>query len=127
MTSSGRLGFYIELGEEGRWLHAKSAKATKRNVDGFEYTYAEGAMCFPDPLDRPSRTIITSEGGTTRSRTKHAIRYAAGKLRRLTREGLESLHGFPGVFTELEGVSDVARARLTGNALVVPMVRPPSW
>lgn len=115
--------FYIKPEEEARWLQAKAAKVTPRNVNGFEYNYSEGAMSFPDALDRPSRTIITSEGGATPSRTKHAIRDAAGRLRRLTPEELESLNGFPRGFTELDGVSDATRARLMGNALVVPMIR----
>ncbi|QBR02482.1 DNA (cytosine-5-)-methyltransferase [Paraburkholderia pallida] len=115
--------FYIRPEEEARWLQAKAAKSTPRDANGFQYNYSEGAMAFPDALDRPSRTIITSEGGTTPSRTKHAIRDASGRLRRLTPEELESLNGFPRAFTELEGISDVTRARLMGNALVVPMIR----
>ena len=115
--------FYIRPEEEARWLQAKAAKSTPRDANGFQYNYSEGAMSFPDALDRPSRTIITSEGGTTPSRTKHAIRDASGLLRRLTPEELESLNGFPRGFTELQGVSDVARARLMGNALVVPVIR----
>ncbi len=115
--------FYIKPEDESRWLQAKAAKVTPRMVNGFEYNYSEGAMCFPDALDRPSRTIITSEGGTTPSRTKHAVRDASGRLRRLTPEELESLNGFPRGYTELQGVSDAARARLMGNALVVPMIR----
>ncbi|MGF6507690.1 DNA (cytosine-5-)-methyltransferase [Paraburkholderia sp. 32] len=116
-------GFYIKPEDEARWLQAKAAKVTPRNANGFEYSYSEGAMSFPDSLDRPSRTIITSEGGTTPSRTKHAIRDGSGQLRRLTPEELETLNGFPRGFTELQGVSDAARARLMGNALVVPMIQ----
>jgi DNA (cytosine-5)-methyltransferase 1 len=115
--------FYIKPDDEPRWVQAKSAKATQRSSNGFEYKYTEGAMAFPDALDRPSRTIITSEGGTTPLRTKHAVRDASGLLRRLTPEELESLQGFPRNFTAIPGVSDVARARLMGNSLVVPMVR----
>jgi DNA (cytosine-5)-methyltransferase 1 len=115
--------FYIKPEDEPRWLQAKAAKVTPRNANGFEYNYSEGAMSFPDALDRPSRTIITSEGGTTPSRTKHAIRDVSGRLRRLTPEELECLNGFPRGFTEFQGVSDVARARLMGNALVVPLIR----
>ncbi|MGF6505773.1 DNA (cytosine-5-)-methyltransferase [Paraburkholderia sp. 32] len=115
--------FYIKPEDESRWLHAKAAKVAPRNANGFEYNYSEGAMSFPDSLDRPSRTIITSEGGTTPSRTKHSVRDSSGQLRRLTPEELESLNGFPRGFTELHGVSDATRARLMGNALVVSMIR----
>jgi hypothetical protein len=41
-------------------------------------------MEFPDPLDKPARTVITSEGGSTVSRTKHVVRDPDGHLRRLT-------------------------------------------
>jgi DNA (cytosine-5)-methyltransferase 1 len=79
-------------------------------------------MAFPDALDRPSRTVITSEGGTTATRTKHAIRESSGLLRRLTPEELEALNGFPRGFTALPGVSDTTRAMLMGNALITPLV-----
>lgn len=79
-------------------------------------------MAFPDALDRASRTIITSEGGTAASRTKHAVRAADGRLRRLTPEELEELNGFPRRFTLLAGVNDIARARLMGNALITGVV-----
>ena len=39
----------------------------------FAYGYKEGGMAFPDPLDAPGRTIITSEGGASVSRFKHVI------------------------------------------------------
>ncbi len=115
--------FYVEREKESAWRRAKGAKAIARSKNGFAYTYAEGAMAFPDPLDRPARTIITSEGGSSPSRTKHAIREASGLIRRLTPEELEALNGFPRGFTCRPGVSDVARAMLMGNALVVGLVR----
>ncbi|WP_345891239.1 DNA (cytosine-5-)-methyltransferase [Burkholderia sp. Ax-1719] len=114
--------FYVRKAEEARWLAAKAAKRVPREKDGFAYEYAEGAMAFPDPLDRPSRTIITSEGGSTASRTKHAVREASGLVRRLTPEELEELNGFPRGFTDRAGASDVTRAMLMGNALVVGLV-----
>ncbi|AMV48256.1 DNA (cytosine-5-)-methyltransferase [Paraburkholderia caribensis] len=115
--------FYVRPEQEEAWRAAKGAKTLARNKNGFDYTYAEGAMAFPDPLDKPSRTIITSEGGSSPSRTKHAIREASGLIRRLTPEELETLNGFPRGFTARPGISDVARAMLMGNALVVGLVR----
>ncbi|MGF6757359.1 DNA (cytosine-5-)-methyltransferase [Paraburkholderia sp. GAS42] len=115
--------FYIQKEDEDKWRAAKSAKKIPRMKNGFEYNYSEGAMPFPDPLDRPSRTIITSEGGTTATRTKHAIREPGGLLRRLVPEELEALNGFPRGFTAHPGVTDVTRSMLMGNALVVPLVR----
>lgn len=114
--------FYVKPEEEPKWLAAKAAKRVPRVKNGFEYEYAEGAMAFPDPLDRPSRTIITSEGGRTPSRAKHAVREASGLVRRLTPEELEELNGFPRGFTDCAGASDATRAMLMGNALVVGLV-----
>ena len=41
------------------WEYLKGAKKEKRinKASGFEYFYTEGSMSFPDPLDRPARTI----------------------------------------------------------------------
>jgi len=115
--------FYVRPEQEEAWKEAKGPKAIARNKNGFDYVYSEGAMAFPDPLDKPSRTIITSEGGSSPSRTKHAVREASGLVRRLTPEELEALNGFPRGFTERPGVSDVTRAMLMGNALVTGLVR----
>ncbi|TXC79112.1 DNA (cytosine-5-)-methyltransferase [Paraburkholderia azotifigens] len=115
--------FYVKPEQEAAWRATKGAKTIPRNKGGFDYTYSEGAMLFPDALDKPARTIITSEGGSSPSRTKHAIREASGRIRRLTPEELEQLNGFPRGFTAHPGVSDVTRAMLMGNALVVGLVR----
>ena len=51
-------------------------------------------MSLTDSLDKPSRTIITSEGGKSASRTKHLIQ-VGNKYRRLTPRELEKLSMFP--------------------------------
>ncbi|WP_225936531.1 DNA cytosine methyltransferase [Caballeronia sp. NK8] len=79
-------------------------------------------MAFPDRHDTSSRTIITSEGGATATRTKHVVAISSRHLRRLLPEELEELNGFPRGFTEHLGVSDTKRAFLMGNALVVGLV-----
>jgi DNA (cytosine-5)-methyltransferase 1 len=115
--------FYISDTEIAQWEYAKGAKSVPRvSATGFAYNFTEGAMAFPDALDRPSRTIITSEGGTSVSRTKHVVRDADGRLRRLVPEELEALNGFPRGFTQLDGVNDIARAKLMGNALITGVV-----
>lgn len=35
-------------------------------------------MAFPDRLDAPARTVITSEGGAGASRTTHVVRQRMG-------------------------------------------------
>ena len=46
----------------------------KSKTGGYTYKFAEGKMVFPDALDKPSRTIITGEGGPSPSRFKHVIK-----------------------------------------------------
>lgn len=116
--------FYVPADKVERWTYLKSAKSEKRvhKATGFEYRYSEGGMTFPDPLDRPARTILTGEGGTTPSRFKHVISDpSTGRLRRLTPEELEELNGFPRGWTDT-GMSDGRRAFMMGNALVVGIV-----
>lgn len=115
--------FYIPDAAIPQWEYAKGAKSVPRvSATGFAYNFTEGAMAFPDALDKPSRTIITSEGGTSVARTKHVVRDADGRLRRLTPEELEVLSGFPRGFTRLDGVNDIARAKLMGNSLITGVV-----
>ena len=105
-----------------KWKYLKGAKKDPRKKSNGEiFYYCEGPMSFPDPLDRPARTIITSEGGTTPSRFKHVVEQQ-GKLRRLTPIELERANMFPDNHTKLDGVSENMRAFLMGNALVVGIV-----
>ena len=99
----------------------KGKKSEKRiSKAGYEYNYSEGSMTFPDDLDRPSRTIITGEGGTAPSRFKHVILTPSGRYRRLMPIELERLNMFPDNHTS--GVTDMRRAFLMGNALVTGIV-----
>jgi DNA (cytosine-5)-methyltransferase 1 len=99
---------------------AKREPRVQRST-GFVYNYTEGALPFPDPLDRPSRTILTSEGGSTPSRSKHIVATPDGRYRRLSPVELERLNGFPDNWTAT-GMTDVQRAFCMGNALVVGLV-----
>jgi DNA (cytosine-5)-methyltransferase 1 len=114
---------YFLTGDLKKWKYLKGAKnEPRKGANGFEFTYTEGPMAFPDPLNKPSRTIVTGEGGPTPSRFKHVIRTPSGKYRRLTPLELERLCMFPDHHTALEGVSDVRRAFFMGNALVVGVI-----
>jgi DNA (cytosine-5)-methyltransferase 1 len=79
-------------------------------------------MGFPDSIDKPSRTIITSEGGKSPDRCRHVIQDQTGRLRRLVPVELERLNMFPSDHTKLEGVDDGKRAFLMGNALVCGVI-----
>lgn len=114
--------FYINEKDIEKWIYLKGAKKEMRkNAQGFEYNYSEGAMIFPDSLDKPSRTIITGEGGGSPSRFKHVIKTAKG-YRRLSPTELERLNMFPDNHTKLNGISDTKRAFFMGNALVVGVI-----
>ena len=114
--------FFIDDAEVEKWRSAKGGKTEKRvnKSTGFEYTYSEGAMAFPDGIDKPSRTIITGEGGAAPSRFKHVILTESGRYRRLVPIELERLNMFPDNHTL--GSSDMRRAFLMGNALVTGIV-----
>jgi DNA (cytosine-5)-methyltransferase 1 len=114
--------FYIEDSELEKWIYLKGPKKEiRKNTQGFEYHYTEGGMIFPDALDKPSRTIITGEGGKSPSRFKHVIKTVKG-YRRLSPVELERLNMFPDNHTKLEGISDPKRAFFMGNALVIGVV-----
>ena len=134
---------------EKGWIYLKGAKKEKREGrDGFTYRYSEGPVTFPDALDRPSRTVVTGEGGTAPSRFKHVVEFKPTKgqvtrlglrneetmgarkrlgmgvtkwLRRLTPVELERLNGFPD--DHAIGPSDSKRAFFMGNALVCGVVQ----
>ena len=106
-----------------KWKRLKGAKREQRTSrSGHRFFYSEGALQFPDPIDKPSRTIVTGEGGSGPSRFKHVIRTQSGRLRRLVPEELEMLCGFPPGHTDIDGVSANKRAFFMGNALVVGVV-----
>ncbi len=114
--------YYLDPASVDRWMYLKGAKKEKRTnkINGIEYHYNEGPMSFPDPLDKPARTIITAEGGASPSRFKHVIQAPDGRLRRLTPLELERLNMFPDNHTE--GFPDKRRAFFMGNALVVGII-----
>ncbi len=116
--------FFISNEDLERWEYEKGAKKIERtSKDGFKYLFSEGGMAFPDPLDKPSRTIITGEGGTSASRFKHVVRTPSGRYRRLIPLELERLNMFPDNHTFHPDVTDGRRAFLMGNALVCGVIQ----
>ena len=116
--------FFIPDGEVKKWRYEKDAKKIDRvSKEGFKYTFSEGGMAFPDYLDKPSRTIITGEGGAAPSRFKHVVLTPSGRYRRLIPLELERLNMFPDNHTCHPDVSDGRRAFLMGNALVCGVVQ----
>lgn len=116
--------FFIDSNDLKKWEYEKGAKKIERtSKEGYKYIFSEGAMSFPDSLDKPSRTIITGEGGAAPSRFKHVIITKSGRYRRLTPLELERLNMFPDNHTFHPDVTDGKRAFLMGNALVCGVIQ----
>ena len=113
--------FYITNEKMPKWTYLKGAKKIPRkSADGHEYTFSEGSIAFPDPWDRPGRTMLTSE--STLNRSTHVVSDpGTGRLRLLTPVEAERLQGFDDDWTNT-GMPDRMRYFCMGNALVVPMI-----
>ena len=115
--------YVIPDGELKQWKYLKGAKSiTRTKKNGIVYSYDEGPMSFPDSLDKPARTIITAEGGSTPSRFKHVVGMPNGHYRRLMPIELERINTFPDDHTKIGDISDNKRAFFMGNALVTEIV-----
>lgn len=91
--------FYITNEKMPKWTYLKGAKKIPRKTaDGHEYTFSEGPIAFPDPWDRPGRTMLTSESTLNRS-THVASDLETGRLRLLTPVEAERLQGFDDEWT----------------------------
>jgi DNA (cytosine-5)-methyltransferase 1 len=119
--------YLVENASIQKWKFQKGSKSIERTHkgSGTKYNYSEGSMAFPDSLSKPSRTILTGEGGTSPSRFKHIIFTKVG-YRRLVPKELERLNGFPDDWTRFdasgEEITDNRRAFFMGNALVIGII-----
>ena len=113
--------YYITTEKMPKWTYLKGAKKIPRKTaDGHEYIFSEGPIAFPDPWDRPGRTMLTSE--STLNRSTHVVSDpGTGRLRLLTPVETERLQGFDDEWTH-SGMPDRMRYFCMGNALVVPMI-----
>ncbi|BCJ92575.1 cytosine-specific methyltransferase [Anaerocolumna cellulosilytica] len=104
-----------------KWTYLKGPKKLKRtSKDGYEYVFSEGGIAFPDPIDLPARTMLTSESSVNRS--THVICDPQTKeLRLITPIEAERIQGFEDNWTNT-GMPEKFRYFTMGNALVVPMV-----
>lgn len=113
---------YYLVGEDlEKWTYMKGPKAIERtSKTGHKYTFREGGIAFPDPLDKPARTMLTSEGSKNRS-THVVTDKESGKLRLLTPLECERIQGFPDNWTNT-GMTHSFRYFCMGNALVVNLI-----
>lgn len=119
------------LTDEGKITKFKYLRGPKKiervTADGYPYTFSEGSMSPYDDLDKPGRTMLTSEGSVNRS--THLLRIE-NRYRLLTPIEAERLQSFPDNWTkykklstgELVEVSDRMRFFFMGNALVTKII-----
>ena len=113
--------YFLDEGQIEKFKYLKGGKRIPRvKPNGEPYFYTEGSMPFPDNLDVPARTMLTSESGI--SRTTHVIEdLKTKKPRLLTPRECERINGFPDDWTNT-GMSDKRRYFMMGNALVVGVI-----
>ena len=98
-----------------------SKKIPRKDKNGFEYLYSEGAMSPYDDLSLPARTMLTSEGTTNRS-THIIIDPKEKRLRILTPVECERINQFPDNWTD-SGMPEKRRYFMMGNALVCGIIK----
>ena len=113
---------FINEDQKTKFKYLKGSKKIPRiSKSGVEYNYSEGAMCFPDYLDIPGRTMLTSEG--TINRSTHVVEdIKTKKLRILTPIEAERLNQFPDNWTNT-GMTSKKRYFMMGNALVCGIIK----
>lgn len=103
-----------------KWQYLKGSKRIERVAkNGHSYIYSEGAMAFPEKLDEPARTMLTSEG--TVNRSSHIIYDSEiNGYRILTPIECELIQMFPINWTNT--MTEKRRYFMMGNALVTGII-----
>jgi DNA (cytosine-5)-methyltransferase 1 len=113
--------YCYQMSEE-KFRYLKGAKHILRTAkNGHEYYYSEGPIPFPDHLDKPGRTMLTSEGTTNRS-SHYILDPKSNKYRILTPVECERLDEFPDNWTKT-GMGPKRRYFIAGNALVCGLIK----
>lgn len=109
--------FYLNDKQKEKFEYMKGSKRiTRTNAAGFTYNFSEGKIAYPENIDLPSRTMLTSEG--TVNRSSHVVAdLDTGKMRIITPVEAERLQHFPDNWTNT-GMTDRQRYFMMGNALV---------
>lgn len=111
--------YYLKPEAVEKFEYLRGAKKVERvSKDGHKYFFSEGGMSVTDSLDKPGRTMLTSEG--TVNRSSHIIE-VNNKKRYLTPIECERLNGFPDNWTA--DLADRMRYFCMGNALVVGLIK----
>ncbi len=111
--------YYLSKEQMEKFKYLKGSKRILRQLsNGHEYYYTEGKMSLYDDINKPSRTMLTSEG--TINRSSHIIK-EGNKYRFITPEEAEALNDFPKGWTN--DMVDRNRYFCMGNALIVNLVK----
>lgn len=112
--------YVVSNGKLDKWKYLKGSKKIERvSNNGHSYIYSEGAMSFPENMNEPARTMLTSEGTTNRS--SHIIfDEEIQEYRTLTPVECELIQMFPANWTNT--MPNRNRYFMMGNALVTGIV-----
>lgn len=111
--------FFLTDDQIEKFAYLRGPKKIERtSADGHSYIFSEGGMSPTDELDKPGRTMLTSEGTTNRS--THIVE-VNGRKRFLTPLECERLNGFDDNWTA--GMPKRMRYFCMGNALVVGLIK----
>ena len=113
--------YFLTEEQDKKFFQLKDAKKVPREKpNGESYLYSEGKMSYPDDIELPGRTMLTSEASINRS--THIIEdYETGNKRFLTPVEAERLQAFPDNWTDT-GMSEKRRYFMMGNALVTKLI-----
>lgn len=113
---------YLSSKQKDKFAELKAGFRTiKISKTGHPYKYGMGAIAYPDDLDEPARTMVTSEH--TISRMSHVVRDPGNNKKRLiSPEEAELINMFPEGWTKIAGITNTNRYFTMGNALVVGLV-----
>ena len=113
--------YYLNKEQDSKFAYLKGSKKIERiGPNDIKYLYSEGACAYPDLLDCPGRTMLTSEG--TINRSSHVVSdLDTGKNRFITPIEAERLQHFPDNWTNT-GMPERRRYFMMGNALVTKIV-----
>jgi len=119
-TNSIDIKYFLNSSLE-KWEYLKGSKKIPRiKPNGELYNYSEGPIAFPENLNLPARTMLTSESSINRS-THVVTDPLTGNLRLLTEIECERLNCFPDNWTNT-GMPSKFRYFCMGNALVTDLV-----
>ncbi len=113
--------FYLNKNQHDKFEYLKGSKKIIRiRPNGEPYNYSEGAISFPENIDLPGRTMLTSEG--TINRSTHVVAdLKTGKKRFITPIEAERMQHFPDNWTNT-GMTLRQRYFMMGNALVTHII-----